>query len=481
LQKPFKPIFFLLLPAFFVLHGMNEQHGFVPVKDAFLLLALYLAAAIVLFILARLLFRDNSKAALASFFLMAFHFFFGSMHDNLKAIFNEGIITKYSVILPFFLIAFIALFIWLKRRRTSLHRLSTYLTILMLILITWETISLFIPKNQQQPATEAALPLCDTCAKPDIYLIVLDEYAGNTSLKDLFAFDNAAFEAQLRQKSFHVINESRSNYNYTPFSIASMLNMSYLQLKNTTRQKPDVTYALRLISNNKVRRMLNNQGYEFFNYSGFDIAGQPTLIQETFMPARTRLITSQTFLSRIERDLGYHFIKASSAKERAYRELHNNTKLYNLTMQLAAEPRSEPRFVYTHLMMPHYPYYFDRNGRPMDPARVLPEMNNRNRKDYVEYLQYTNKKVLALADHILQRSSAPPVIMIISDHGFRHFNEPVPEKYHFMNLNAIYLPQKNYNPFYTGFSNVNQFRVLFNSLFNAEYPLLNDSSIYLKD
>jgi hypothetical protein len=257
--------------------------------------------------------------------------------------------------------------------------------------------------------------------------------------------------------------------------------MSYLQLQNTDRMKPDVTYALRLINNNAVQRMLENKGYEFFNYSGFDMAGQPTPIEETFMPAKTRLITSQTFLSRMERDLGYHFIRFSSAKSRAYRELHNNTKLYDLTMKLSSSQHHQPRFVYTHLMMPHYPYYFDRNGQPMDPKRILPEINNRNRKDYVEYLQYTNNKILQLADHILHNSSTPPVLIIMSDHGFRHFSETVRQEYHFMNLNAVYLPQKNYNAFYDGFTNVNQFRVVFNSLFNANYAALKDSSVYLKD
>lgn len=482
MPKLTKPFFFLLLPVFFILHGMNEQYGFVPVKDALLLLLLYIAAAIILFFLSRLFFRNNIKSALASFLILAFHFFFGSMHDNLKIIFNEGPITKYSVILPFFLIAFIALFIWLKRKKTSLQRISTYLNILLLILIAWETIAMLIPKKPQQPLSEAALPPCDTCHKPDIYLIVLDEYVGNTSLKDLFSFDNTAFETQLKQRDFHVVNNSRSNYNYTPFSIASMLNMSYLQLHNTARMKPDVTYALRLINNNQVQQMLENYGYEFFNYTGFDMAGQPTLIEETFMPAKTRLITSQTFLSRIERDLGYHFIRFSSATRRAYRELHNNTKLYELTMKLSSnQHHQQPRFVYTHLMMPHYPYYFDRNGQPMDPNRVLPEINNRNRKDYVEYLQYTNKKVLQLADHILSHSRKPPVILIMSDHGFRHFSEPVRDEYYFMNLDAVYLPQKNYSAFYDGFTNVNQFRVVFNSLFNANYAVLKDSSVYLKD
>ena len=97
------------------------------------------------------------------------------------------------------------------------------------------------------------------------------------------------------------------------------------------------------------------------------------------------------------------------------------------------------------------------------------------------YLQYTNQKILSLADQILKTASKPPVIIMMSDHGFRHFRQPVEQKYHFMNLNAVYFPKQNYQGFYDSVSNVNQFRILFNSVFGTNYPMLKDSSIYLKD
>jgi hypothetical protein len=38
------------------------------------------------------------------------------------------------------------------------------------------------------------LSACDSCNKPDIFFIILDEYSGNTGLNHLFHFDNAEFE-----------------------------------------------------------------------------------------------------------------------------------------------------------------------------------------------------------------------------------------------------------------------------------------------
>jgi hypothetical protein len=67
----------------------------------------------------------------------------------------------------------------------------------------------------------------------------------------------------------------------------------------------------------------------------------------------------------------------------------------------------------------------------------------------------------------------------MGDHGFRHFEKPVAEKYHFMNMNAVYFPDKNYSSFYEGMSAVNLFRIVSNIQFNQKLPLLKDSTSYM--
>lgn len=471
-----KPVFFLLLPLFFVLNGWLRNREFIPVADAGLLLLVYVVGAFVLYAVSWLILRNHTKAALASFVLMFIHFFFGSFHDALK----QSFIAKYSMLLPLLLIVVVATFVWLKKRKTSLLKPTIYLNLLLVLLILIDGIRVLFPLFERRPRT-----IIEYATAPrDIYLVVLDEYAGQDALKELFGYDNSPFFDQLKHRGFHVVPHSRSNYNYTPFSMASILNMQYLQLKDTGRLKPDVVQALRMIHNNEVVRLLQERN-DIYNYSVFDMEGRPAPVDESFIPSKTRLITSQTLLSRLYRDLGYHLaatfkIKAV-IKSQDYRELRNNNLLYDLTWKQVAAPRKNPQFIYTHLMMPHYPYYFDRNGKAMDPARILPEANNVNRQDYVEYLQYVNKKMLALIDHILKSSSQPPVIVLMSDHGFRHFREPVDKKYHFMNLNAVYLPGRRYDAFYDSLSNVNTFRIVFNEVFKTKFSLLKDSTTYLRD
>ena len=58
-----KTAFFLLMPVYFVLHGVRENEGFVTLPDALPLLGIYMIAALTLFALCWLLFRNPVKAA----------------------------------------------------------------------------------------------------------------------------------------------------------------------------------------------------------------------------------------------------------------------------------------------------------------------------------------------------------------------------------------------------------------------------------
>ena len=63
---------------------------------------------------------------------------------------------------------------------------------------------------------------------PDIYYIILDEYAGADSLEKNFNFDNIEFISALSKRGFFMPSNSYSNYPYTLLSIPSILNMQYL-------------------------------------------------------------------------------------------------------------------------------------------------------------------------------------------------------------------------------------------------------------
>jgi len=66
----------------------------------------------------------------------------------------------------------------------------------------------------------------------------------------------------------------------------------------------------------------------------------------------------------------------------------------------------------------------------------------------------------------------------MGDHGFR-YDQSIPRHSRFKIQNAVYLPDQNYSQLYDSISAVNQFRVVANTLFKQNLPLLNDSTVYL--
>jgi hypothetical protein len=414
---------------------------------------------------------------------MGFNFFFGYIHDSLRSFFPGSFILKYSVILSAFFLIFLITAIIFKKKKTISTKLSVYLNLVLCIFILIDIVTVvkkgLFSYTQEKNLVAKSISICKESSHPDVYLIVADEYAGSKDLTDICGFDNSPFLDSLRQKGFFVANNSRSNYNFTSYSMASLLNMDYLELKKARIKKVDHLYALKSIFSNKVTSIFKEAGYEFHNYSLFDISGQVAHDRNSFVPARTELFTSQTLLKRLKKDVWTNLAGMLNLKDVVKKSLLENLgyneQIFQHTINTAHSPNTVPKFVYTHLELPHYPYYHDRNGNPYPYEKILNDVPG-NKKNYVEYLQYTNKVLLKLVDEIIQSNRTPPVVILMSDHGYRCYPTGA-EAYVFVNLFSVYLPNKDYRGFNDSITNVNVFRTLLNTEFCQQLPILKDTSI----
>lgn len=484
-----KPFFIFLFPVFFVFHGYTFNYDSVPALDALVLTMEYIASAIIITAAFWLYYRNLFQAGFMALSLMACFFFFGNIQDVLKASFPGSLFSRYRFIILTGLLLLILVFVAIKRSRRYLPGLNLYFNLLFLMLIFLDAGSLLmkiptVNRNKSFNAAAEGFISCDTCARPDIFFIVPDQYTGNKALKEVFHFDNSLFEHELEERGFHVTKNTTSNYNLTPFSMASVLNMKYISLHKGRQNFSTIGYSYGFIRNSPVIKFLQSMHYDFYNNSIFDFEGRPAHKYTAFLPYGINMITSSTLFTRLKNDLVMDVARGKFGErfrvEELYEFLHFNENILNLTDTIASKKAANPKFVYTHLVMPHYPYYFDSKGQPL-PVEKLTGQTRANAQDYVEYLQYTNKKLLQLVDQILSGSSRAPIIILLADHGFRHPGEGIDRKYDFINLNAVYFPNKNYNLFYDGMSNVNQFRVIFNTYFNQHLPLLKDSTINVWD
>jgi len=306
------PLYLLLLPFFFVWHGYVDFYNLISLSKAAVLIIYYVLGTMGIIFVFWFLFRSIAKASLFSFFVMCLYFFFGSLQDFLLQTFPASFVTKYSFILPFLLAIFILAFIYLKKLKKPLVKTTLFLNVLLFILIMFDAtafISKVLNKNNNLTVNnDLALKSCPHCPKPDIYLIVADEYAGKIALSNYFNFDNSKFENELRKRQFYVADSSTANYNPTVFSIGSLLNMDYLNTSSDNLRKTDLALAFKAIRNNSLMTFLRKEQYDIYNHSIFHIAGYPSQIRNSLMNFEKSPITTQTFLYRIKRDLGYHLI-----------------------------------------------------------------------------------------------------------------------------------------------------------------------------
>jgi hypothetical protein len=260
--------------------------------------------------------------------------------------------------------------------------------------------------------------------------------------------------------------------------------MDYLTIPNSKAcTVRDYSECFSVIRKNKTCSDLQGLGYKIINYSIFDLDKNPSPVTEDFLPLKTKLITSQTFVSRVEKDLLYHLLTGKFeipwlAKDLIYTTYYNNDKIINATLKESTVLPDVPRFIYSHIEMPHPPFYYNRNGKETDKKTLIEESNKLAPASYLEYIPRTNQVIKELVNSIIQNAKRPVVIIIMGDHGFRTRQ---PESFHFRNQNAVYVSFTHEKWFYPGISNVNQFRVLFNNLFHTSLPLQKDSTSFLAD
>jgi hypothetical protein len=488
------PFFVLLISIFFVLHGVLENLGFIPIPDALVLLCVYVGLTALVAGIAWLLLRNKSRAALFTTAFMALFFFYEAFIQLMIKHFPHRFFTTNSFLLSIGILALAAVFVYLKKSKRTFPRLYLYLNATLLVYILVDTGWIFLkllhppvnPLSVYSFANDGTAGPCTACAKPDVYFLLFDEYASTSSLKAQYNYDNSGLDSFLVQQGFHINERSSANYNLTVFSMASVLNMSYLEgLNNPGRIiSQDYTNAYQLIRDNKVIGLFSREGYDVKNYSIFDLAGQPTRAWQSFLPLKTRLLTARTLAERLSRHgnsllVRYLGIKYFVVKE--YMKYYSgNEEFLKLVASEAGEKSSRPRFLYAHFIMPHFPYLFDAGGRRRSDEQVYEESNTNPPKAYLDYLTYTNRRLEELVRHI--RQNAPnAVILLCGDHGFREWTATQSPHFQFENLNAVYFPDHDYSRWDVKVSFVNQFRIVFNQLFNAAYPLLKDSTTVLRE
>jgi hypothetical protein len=305
-------------------------------------------------------------------------------------------------------------------------------------------------------------------SKPDIYYLVFDAYTSSASLKKYWHYDNKELKGFLSEKGFFIAEKSRCNYNSTPFSILSALNMSYLNIQmREDAQRTHISKVFEEVKKNAVAELLANNGYDIVNLSPFDMGKRDAFYTEPYYHKTSLFDRTIFYLVTDKLNL--------TEEKKLFENLEEvNPEIINRISSL--KKNTKPIFCYAHIMLPHEPFFYDENGHKMPDGYAL---NSENRTGkYLSQLKYTNKIITQLVENINEKSKTKPVIIIQGDHGYRYLEEldyadQLEESETI--FNAYLLPDDSLqNLLYDSITPVNSFRIIFNNCFRTSLPLLKD-------
>ena len=485
-----------LFATFHIVFLFAHNIALMSIDQIVIPLAITILVTLLLFSLLRVIFKDWKKAGLmASGFLLLF-FSYGHFYEVIADLcIGSFIIGRHRYLLFTYSMLFIFSFYLTIKTRTSLDNLTGILNVTgaSLVLISLINIGVYEVKTravwQGNRTTESNLINSEKPGRlPNIYYIILDAYARADILKEMYQYDNSKFLDCLAQKGFYIASKSRANYCQSYLSLASSLNITYLNdLANQIGIESDDRRPLsRMMENNYVFNFLKQYGYVFVVYdSGW--AGTKMKKADVYVSPRWLLgeFVNVLIWTTPIRVLGALEVPLSQFQYNSHRKriLHTCDHLANIPEQIKG-----PFFVFAHIFCPHSPFVFGEHGeqinpnRPLDldgrfigPGQDVNEGRKKYREGYKKQISFVSKLINKTIDKIISNSSESPIIILQSDHGpCSMFKMHTKERMSI--LNAYYLPDNGSKHLYDEITPVNTFRIIFNHYFGANYQVLKDKS-----
>ena len=500
-HSKYYPFYYMCLPLlFFLIHAIQEYKKVVLNYDLLIIAVGYYSLGLLIFLVFNKIMRlPFQQSLLLSFLSFSFFLFFGTIQDKLISIRFLFFPAHSTVLLPTLIFILGITFFLLKREKKEPSRLNNYITLTFVCLIAYELMRIIassfstniypsIPDKEAEFSNQANAIVSPD--KPDIYHLVFDSYTSSNVLKKYWHYDNDIND-YLERKGFFIADSSISNYNFTPFSIASVFNLQYIKNADLFLERNAKNFFIgnTLNANNSIFSILDREGYQFSTFSILDNSHELNKLG-SFGPGKpSNWIRKQT-MERLYINpwLFNKFFMMFSGKERipfSVQESINNIILYNQEAEgnilkqlnyLSNTPSAVPHFTYSHFTIPHGPYTFDKNGG-IKPISLI---EKEEMKAYLDQVIYCNKKIEEIVNLLTQDSLRKKIIIIQGDHGFRNFPPGIPTKTEYEVLNAVFFYDRNYAGFRKSTSLVNTYRLVLNHLFDARLTILTDSIVYKK-
>lgn len=481
------PFLFTIFPiVFLVARNTTDDIGPWEVLEP---LALALAVTAFVFVGLWIVFRDPHPAGFLTSGLVLLFFSFGHVNDLRDP--NHLDVAARGLFAGYVLIALVVMLITVQYRR-RFARLTPGLNLIAGVLVVLNLVPIAVAARPRPGGGEIGSDVQLTLpAHPrDVYYIIFDRYADEVTLRDRYGYDNTPFLDSLGDRGFDVVTDAVANYPKTAHSLASSLNMSFLD-QLVAEQGVDTDNwgpIYRGLQNFQVARALERIGYTYDHIGSWwsPTHDDPTA-DRNYVFGRGEF--SQTLLGTTIWPVMIGTVGLSDLEDPNRIQYERVGFQFDALNEIEADP--DPTFTFAHFTLPHPPYVFDAQGRFVGGG----DFSRGSDAAYLEQLKYTNTAMLAMIDRLLAGpDDADPIVVIQSDEG------PHPVRLEddedafewpdatdaelggkFRILDALYLPGEGPDAHLGSFTPVNTFRIVFDRYFGADLPLLPDRSWIFQD
>jgi hypothetical protein len=504
---PFYVASLSVYPVLFLwLNNYEKIHSYVVPRS--LLISFGFSA--VVFLLIWFIIRPVQKAGLLAGIWLVLFFSYGHVFSLIDSTSLFGfVIGRHRFMIPLWILLGLAGTVFVLRSRSNFKNLTQianlifcFLTAAVLLQIGFAAAS-----SSRQAATAVtlhpgSLTLQTTGGQQrDVYYILIDGYDRQDLLAKDLKLDISPFIEELKSIGFDIPKCGQSNYIDTAYSMAATLNMNYLDAQGFMYQDlatQDHEKLLKpVITNSLVRQKFKEKGYQFITYkSPYLFIDMPD--SDVYLDAETttnpgekletlnfqQLFIKTTFartaaewLEENPKDsvrVPVFFVwlvspgslnpESSSFAGRNYKQYRQN--VFQLESLQSIPDMPGKKFIYAHLLVTHQPFTFTPTGE----FRAEEKDSYESYKDQITYI---NTRLIQIVQAILKKSKTPPIIILQSDHSYSDGGKRA------RNFQAYYLPDGGNTKLTPSFTNVNTFRLIFDTYFGDSYPLLPDKSIQI--
>jgi len=418
-------------------------------QDILISLAI-VSVSIIIWIVIRKIIKNSNKAALITGVGVVFFFYFGYVQDALKGILVSNIpVNKTSILVPISIIIFIILTIYFIKSKNNFESIIKIANVVSITLILVVCVQFIIPDASAE--------------KPNVYHIILDEYTDNEILTKKFGYNNEKFLEFLNNNGFYMHDKLFSTFGSTVKELNVILNMEY------PKKLGWVSEDYESLNNNKVMSIFSNQDYSVIETNSM-------MRWKNFSDVDTKLCYDTNFINSefLDQVLGKSIIRYFLEKYQQDTRRDTVRCTFDVLNEITLKTDG-PKYVFSHVYVPHPPFLFGPNGENVIPDRreISGLQSWENPQGYVNQLIYATNEITVVIKNIVKND--PNAIIIVQGDtgtltGTDISKKTMKEIYQAHSiLYAVRIPDVEDSDYMIP---VNTYRIIFNNYFNMNYDYL---------